>query len=209
MTDRGELYREAVRALRHDARNLLNGIGIMAEHFEATDDAKGKQFTSYLQDKVGAMVRLGERADLIGNLGEPLPEKTDLASLVSKTIGRLGPDQPVDVDLGKATAVCDARLTMMALQEILGNAIATGAKVTVRMEEKDGTRALVVADRGPGIPDPALPNLFTPYRGAKRPGGSSLGLPIARLAMRAQGGDVTLVSVLGEGTTVRIVLPKD
>lgn len=210
MVDRAELYKEAVRTLRHDSRNLLNGIGIMAEHFDAVDDAKGRQFSKYLQDKVAAMVRVGERADVIANLGEPLPEKHSVASLVEKAMARLEEsDPPFALELGDASAMCDAQLTVMALEEILRNAAATKAKVSVRTEEQDGALVIVVSDEGPGVPEPALPTLFTPYRGAKRPGGSSLGLPLAQMAMHGQGGDVSLQSEFGQGTTVRLTFARD
>ncbi|NNU16403.1 sensor histidine kinase [Parvularcula sp. ZS-1/3] len=207
MTDRAELYKEAVKALRHDARNLLNAVVIMQEHAEKLDDPKSKQFADYLDDKVRAMVRLGERADIIAGIASTENTVHDLYVLVGTVVDQLEAEEgQVTVQLGASEATCDGALTCLALEEVLVNAVQTGSRVTVSFDHDAG--ALTVADQGPGVPGAALPKLFEPYRGAKRPGGSSLGLPMARLAMRAQSGELDLSTDKDTGTTVRLVLPN-
>ena len=50
-----------------------------------------------------------------------------------------------------------------------------------------------LADTGQGIPEAAQAHLFEAFSGSTRPGGTGLGLPIAREIMRAHGGDIELV----------------
>jgi signal transduction histidine kinase len=77
----------------------------------------------------------------------------------------------------------------------------------------DGDRVRIDAhDDGPGISAIDLPHVFERfYRGektrAREEGGSGLGLSIVQGLVRTQGGDVTIRSAEGAGTTVSIWLP--
>jgi signal transduction histidine kinase len=64
-----------------------------------------------------------------------------------------------------------------------------------------------VADTGPGIPPSAREHLFEAFSGSTRPGGTGLGLPIAREIMRAHGGDIELAHTGEDGTAFRLTLP--
>ena len=64
-----------------------------------------------------------------------------------------------------------------------------------------------LADTGQGIPDAARAHLFEAFSGSTRPGGTGLGLPIAREIMRAHGGDIELVQTGTEGTVFRLTVP--
>ena len=64
-----------------------------------------------------------------------------------------------------------------------------------------------LADTGKGIPNAARAHLFEAFAGSTRPGGTGLGLPIAREIMRAHGGDIELVQSGPEGTVFRLTLP--
>jgi signal transduction histidine kinase len=69
--------------------------------------------------------------------------------------------------------------------------------------------SIEVADTGPGIPPEELRRIFdTFYRGkGTRSRGSGLGLAIVRRIVADHDGNVSVVSRLGEGTTVTILLP--
>ncbi|MCS6886431.1 MAG: two-component regulator propeller domain-containing protein [Acidobacteriota bacterium] len=103
------------------------------------------------------------------------------------------------------------------LANLLSNAIKftpAGKKITVRARrvEKEGRGMLQVqvADRGEGIPESAIPYLFDPYRQAKQKhakAGVGLGLAIVKRIVEAHGGEITVTSKLGEGTTFTFTLP--
>jgi signal transduction histidine kinase len=64
-----------------------------------------------------------------------------------------------------------------------------------------------MADTGRGIPKEAQAHLFEAFSGSARPGGTGLGLPIAREIMRAHGGDIELAHTGDDGTVFRLILP--
>jgi signal transduction histidine kinase len=64
-----------------------------------------------------------------------------------------------------------------------------------------------MADTGKGVPSAAQAHLFEAFSGSTRPGGTGLGLPIAREIMRAHGGDIALAHTGDDGTAFRLTLP--
>ncbi len=71
---------------------------------------------------------------------------------------------------------------------------------------------VAVADDGPGIPKEQLDHIFERFtRGdaglTQRVGGTGLGLAISKSLVELHGGAIGATSVVGEGSTFRIVLP--
>ena len=71
---------------------------------------------------------------------------------------------------------------------------------------------VTVTDTGPGIPEEVQQRLFMPFvqgttQGRKHEG-TGLGLVISRRLVEAMGGDVSLSSVVGRGTTVVVTIPR-
>jgi signal transduction histidine kinase len=106
------------------------------------------------------------------------------------------------------------------VEQIVLNLVSNAVKFTppgghVRVcvsAEKDGVRILV-ADTGEGIPNDKLEAIFQPfvqvemgYTRSKE--GSGLGLSISRDLARGMGGEVTVESVVGEGSTFTLWLPR-
>jgi two-component system, OmpR family, sensor kinase len=86
-----------------------------------------------------------------------------------------------------------------------------GGKVTVTARESDGWAELEVSDTGVGIPEDQLPFIFERFHRAdpsRAAGGAGLGLSIARQIAEAHGGKIEVESKPGEGSTVRLQLPK-
>ena len=80
-------------------------------------------------------------------------------------------------------------------------------RVTVAAREAAGQTEIRVTDTGPGLPQKARDNLFQPFRGGVRQGGSGLGLVIAAELVRGHGGTLALEQTGSGGTVFRIVLP--
>ena len=73
----------------------------------------------------------------------------------------------------------------------------------------DGLFACIrVSDTGPGIPEDAIRNIFTPFFSTKEQG-TGLGLPIAKGIMEEHGGDLKVQSCPGEGAVFSFLLPLE
>jgi signal transduction histidine kinase/HAMP domain-containing protein len=84
--------------------------------------------------------------------------------------------------------------------------------VTLRACTEDGFVKIAVIDTGIGIPENALPHIFDRFRQgdhntSRRYGGTGLGLDISKQLCQMHGGDLTVKSVYGEGSTFTFTLP--
>ncbi len=101
-----------------------------------------------------------------------------------------------------------------ALSNLVNNAIKftpTGGRITLRVFVGQSALQLSVSDTGTGIPVEDQSSLFVPfYRGAQstqETPGFGLGLSIAKSIIESLGGNITLVSAPGKGSTFTINLP--
>lgn len=115
----------------------------------------------------------------------------------------------------------DGELLYRALDNVLRNAIRyapAGSAISVHLQEQARPRAalIVIADRGPGVPQHDLPFIFEPFyrsaRAANQPvadgnSGYGLGLAITRSIIQAHGGTVVAHNRAGGGLEMRILLP--
>jgi signal transduction histidine kinase/ActR/RegA family two-component response regulator len=89
------------------------------------------------------------------------------------------------------------------------DAMPQGGRIVISTEVHADGIALVVRDTGSGIPPEIRDRIFEPFFTTKAPGkGTGLGLSMVYGIVKQSGGTLTVQSVVGEGTTFRIALPK-
>jgi signal transduction histidine kinase len=110
---------------------------------------------------------------------------------------------------------CDPVLLRRALDNLLDNAAKysdVGTPVTLAIQPHGASIAFEIVDRGIGMSPAEIDRAFTPFWRAdgsrtRKTGGIGLGLALARRIARAHGGDITLASHPGQGTTARLEVP--
>jgi PAS domain S-box-containing protein len=113
------------------------------------------------------------------------------------------------------TARADEERVRQILANLLSNAIKftdPGGWIEVACARVESDVRIAVRDSGIGIPDDALEDIFVPFMQVRAEltratGGTGLGLPISRSLARGMGGDVTVESTPGSGSTFALVLP--
>lgn len=111
--------------------------------------------------------------------------------------------------------LCDSSRIVQVVVNIISNAIKvskSGQSIEVKFTEDDENSIIAIEDHGPGIPDEFLPVLFDQYTQtgdkAVAKQGSGLGLAISKKLIDLHDGDIVVTTILGEGTTFEIHLPK-
>jgi signal transduction histidine kinase len=117
------------------------------------------------------------------------------------------------------TVRADPEKLQQVLLNLLSNAVkftGPGGTITVACERADDPAALVrvhVRDTGNGIPSDRLADIFEPFiqvdaNHSREGEGTGLGLAISRDLVRGMGGELTVVSTAGDGSTFTIALPR-
>jgi heavy metal sensor kinase len=145
-------------------------------------------------------------------------ESIDLTELAENVAGHLGvlaeeQRQTVTIDgAGNPHALCDRVVVRQALINLVDNAIkfsGNGGRIRIRVAEEDGKAIVEVTDSGPGIPADARERIFDRFfRATTSATGAGLGLSLARGAVEASGGRLTLEASGPSGSTFRITLPR-
>jgi signal transduction histidine kinase len=151
---------------------------------------------------------------------EPNPGVADVRKAVERALrlarARLRAVTHLEVELRAAPLVKAraSRIVQVVLNLVL-NALEVLAarersqnRITVRVDVAAGRALIEVSDNGPGLPREGVERLFEPS--AARPAGrasSGLGLPISRELVRKMGGEITVSSLPGSGTTFLVSLP--
>ncbi|MFP5321463.1 MAG: sensor histidine kinase, partial [Acidimicrobiia bacterium] len=155
-----------------------------------------------------------------GTLRDPVPVHLVLAEAVERA-ANAAEHRGITLDLREPPHGLevrgDRRQLASAVFNLLDNAIKYSQPgSTVRVgAECDGTSAkLVVGDDGIGIPRRDLERIFERFYRVDRArsrdtGGTGLGLAIVRHVASNHGGDITVESREGEGSTFRLCLPLD
>jgi CheY-like chemotaxis protein/anti-sigma regulatory factor (Ser/Thr protein kinase) len=126
-----------------------------------------------------------------------------------------------DLEHCPSKIIADEVRLRQVIFNLMSNAIKFTDRGQVRLaafgeEQETGGERLVIriADSGIGIPQDRLEDIFESFRQVdggvtRRHGGTGLGLAICRSLARAMGGDVTVASTLGAGSTFTLMLPLE
>lgn len=189
--------------------------GPLAPHYVdyAADIASAGRHLLALVDDLADLNAI-ERADF-----QVQADEIDLADVARRAAGLLSvraADTGVAIERPAAEdavpAIGEFRRTLQILVNLVTNAVRyspRGAVVSI-VAERRGDKAIVrVADAGKGIATEDQARIFDKFERVDptEPGGSGLGLYIARRLARAMGGDLTVESAPGEGARFTLTLP--
>lgn len=118
---------------------------------------------------------------------------------------------------GRPFCLADPRCLSQALGQLVENAIQACSeqeKVSLAVSETPEGPEIQITDGGKGIPDEELPNLFERFHSVggindRKTGGLGLGLFLAQRIVAGHGGEISVESQAGQGTQVRIRLPRN
>jgi two-component system OmpR family sensor kinase len=129
----------------------------------------------------------------------------------------VAPDRVIAAEVAEDVTVDgDEDRLRQVVGNLVGNALVhtpAGTRIAVRVHNGGGRAVVEVHDDGPGMSNDVAARAFERFSRAdasrsRHAGGAGLGLAIVRAIVVAHGGEVTLRSAPGAGTTVRVELPR-
>ncbi|HET7274517.1 MAG TPA: PAS domain S-box protein [Longimicrobiaceae bacterium] len=138
----------------------------------------------------------------------------EVAAIMEPLAGRENLEFSADAPGESVTLRTDPHKTTQILLNLIGNAIkfTEEGEIQLTTEIDDDSASFHVRDTGIGIDEEHLEKIFEPFWQAERghtrtAGGTGLGLGVSRELARMLGGDLTVVSSLGEGSVFTLTLP--
>jgi signal transduction histidine kinase len=219
-----QLKSRFVAVASHEFRTPLAAILSSAELVGHYGDRIGaEEQRSIMADMVAAARRMQLMLEDMFTLGQSdagrltfQPKLVDVEALCRQALAEVRSAQPghrltIETVRGGARQL-DPRLVQYILSNLLTNACKyslEGSEVRLRLDCGDAV-LIQVSDHGIGVPEEDLPHVFESFRRGTNSGhrpGSGLGLAIVKRCAELHGGQVTVVSKLGEGSCFTVTLP--
>jgi two-component system sensor histidine kinase KdpD len=210
-----ELKTSLLRAVSHDLRTPLTAIIAAGAALDSPSVTASErhELSDAVVDEGQRLSRLVENlldvSRLESGAAEPHREPVEVGDLLMaarESIGAHGERVRLSLDDDLPALSADPTQLERAFANLLENAVVHGEDQPVLVRSRlVGPRLVVrVVDRGPGIPESQRERIFEPFYRAPgaRPGsGSGLGLAIARGFIEANGGEVEVESLPGQGSS--------
>jgi two-component system sensor histidine kinase CpxA len=221
------------RLLRDVSHELRSPLARLTVALELARQERGGELGEYHD-------RIAREADLLGQLigeiltltrleGEAKAQRQADALDLSALVREVAEDAEFEARFGKRRVVLDSRagiellgysdILRRAVENVVRNALRfapADSAVEVRLERESiegrPMARLEVRDRGPGVPENFLKEIFQPFFRVsqardRRSGGSGVGLAITERAVRLHGGSVMARNAEDGGLIVSIALP--
>jgi signal transduction histidine kinase len=207
--------RSPVTRIRGGAETTLTGSENLADYKSMT--ASTIEECDHLLTLINTTLDISEAEAGVVKLK---PADFDLAKVVRDMCDLFRPvaEDKVVAIREEIPAACQVRADREKIQRSLANLLDNAIKyshangsVTVVLREAETHILITVKDTGIGISSQDLPRIFERfYRSdaSRSEPGNGLGLSLARALVRAHGGDITVESVLGAGSTFVVALPR-
>lgn len=223
-----EVRNDFVANVSHELKTPVGGISLLAEALESSaDDPEAvRRFAKRMQKesaRLAALVQdIIELSRLQGANVAQQGRPVDINTVVSEAVDRSQlPAETKNIQLvvgGRRNAMVygDQDLLVTALRNLIDNAIRyspENTRVGVGVRVKDGLVAVSVTDQGEGLSPEDQERVFERFyrvdsARSRHTGGTGLGLSIVKHVISNHGGEVTLWSQAGQGSTFTIRLPE-
>jgi signal transduction histidine kinase len=213
---------QTIANLSHHVKNILQGLkgggymineGLKKEDLGPVRD--GWEICQKTHARIESMV-----LDMLtmSKQREPKRESTDLVQLIHDviTIANVSAqDAKVQLDwippqTHKPIFVDPEGIHRAILNLVLNAIDATGgrpdAQVSLELLQDNHSTQIKIQDNGIGIPKSQLKSIFSLFESTKGNRGTGLGLPVSQKIIQEHGGDISVVSVVDQGTTFTIHL---
>ena len=224
--ERSAMVGRLASGIAHEIRNPLNFINLSIDHlreaFAPKDESLRAPYTHILTTIKDELARLNRLVSDFLSYGRPAKLKLreiDARSLVEEVrdlVKTQAEQQGVRVGIeqsynGNTKLRADAEQIKTCFSNLMINAIQAmpgGGKLEVSLRPDHSRLEIEFADTGAGIALEALEQIFEPYYSTKETG-IGLGLPLTKKIIEEHGGQISVTSDPGKGTTFTVALLRE
>src|SRR6476661_2857714 len=223
-----EIRNDFVANVSHELKTPVGAISLLAEALEASpdDEEAVRRFAKRMHKestRLAALVQdIIELSRLQGANVAQQAHPVDINTVVAEAVDRSQlPAESKNIEIvvgGRTDAMVygDQDLLVTALRNLIDNAIGyspENTRVGVGVRARDGLVAVSVTDQGEGLSAEDQERVFERFyrvdsARSRHTGGTGLGLSIVNKVMANHGGEVTIWSQPGQGSTFTIRLPE-
>lgn len=223
-----EIRNDFVANVSHELKTPVGAISLLAEALEssADDEQAVRRFAKRMHKESGRLAALVQDIIELSRLqGASVSQEggaVDMNAVIAEAVDRSqlpAESKKIQIVVGEpadATVFGDRDLLVTALRNLIDNAIRyspENTKVGVGVRSKDGLIAVSVTDQGEGMTPEDQERVFERFyrvdaARSRHTGGTGLGLSIVKHVASNHGGEVTLWSRLGQGSTFTLRLPE-
>ena len=211
----------------HEFKNYLGGIIGYASYAQSCLDSE--KADEIVRDTLEHIVEIGERANEVAmslltysKVKSSVFTKQDLKNTIEKTLELFSKElktSNIQVET-QFEEIPKIKLSSGRIQQVLLNllinardAIERHGNVRISVTRDDKWVKVQVSDNGVGIPSEHISKIFDPFYSTKgvwgkdEVVGTGMGLSVSRNIAREHGGDLTVESIPGKGSTFTLILP--
>ncbi|MDR6414081.1 two-component system sensor histidine kinase SenX3 [Pseudarthrobacter sulfonivorans] len=223
-----EIRNDFVANVSHELKTPVGAISLLAEALEssADDEEAVRRFAKRMHKESGRLAALVQDIIELSRLqGASVTQEgtaVDINAVIAEAVDRSqlpAESKKIQIVVGErvdATVYGDRDLLVTALRNLIDNAIRyspENTRVGVGVRSKDGLIAVSVTDQGEGLAPEDQERVFERFyrvdaARSRHTGGTGLGLSIVKHVASNHGGEVTLWSRPGQGSTFTLRLPE-
>ncbi len=207
---------ELAATLAHEIKNPLNSIGGAATYIHKnTEGSLIREFVDIISSEVKRINKLTTTLLNFAKPVKPEPDLCDINNLIHESVSLLGQEcteqnlsMSTELQEGLAPVYCDNNQIKQIILNLVINAIDAideNGGVVIKTKQEDDKVLIIVQDSGKGISTENLKKIFNPFFTTKTRG-SGLGLSISKKIAREHGGDLSVTSIEGKGSTFTLHL---
>ena len=205
----------------HEVRNPLSGLLLYSLHLKSkVAGVLADSEVQLIEKIIDTINHLTSTTEQILNFARPVKLAlrwvdlnivvADVIQLLESQISANGIDVRFDLCDSNVGGMLDEAAIRAASLNLVLNAVQAmpeGGRLIVSTGTDSGILWLKVSDAGPGLTQEQFKHIFEPFHTTKS-SGLGLGMPYAQKIIEQHGGKILVESQLGEGTQVRIELPR-
>ncbi len=200
------------------AHDLRNPLSVLKNSTELLKIEMKSKMTPHIEETIDrldrAIFRMSHQVEDVLDFVKPTKlniAEHSLLHILQESLERIDVTKKVTLKIPKRDCVvpCDSEKIEILFVNLISNAVqAIGRKkgtVTIRFSKDEDHTIIRISDDGPGIPQDKIDKIFDPLF-TTRQIGTGLGLPSCKNVIDRHGGQITVTSKEGQGTTFTISL---